>query len=121
MVDVVRTIIFLYQSNNIEAHVKWQIVMADIGIGGIDDTPALSPRYRFFGTHILDRRTGLDLDDNQNSVLVGHDIELVLAVTPVHIAHHVPPGNEILGGTFFAALAGVVMQCHVYRNNPQQK
>ena len=90
MVDVVRPIIFLYQSNNIEAHVKWQIVMADIGIGGIDDTPALSPRYRFFGTHILDRRTGLDLDDNQNSVLVGHDIELVLAVTPVHIAHHVP-------------------------------
>ena len=54
MVDVVRPIIFLYQSNNIEAHVKWQIVMADIGIGGIDDTPALSPRYRFFGTHILD-------------------------------------------------------------------
>lgn len=50
MVDVVRPIIFLYQSNNIEAHVKWQIVMADIGIGGIDDTPALSPRYRFFGT-----------------------------------------------------------------------
>ena len=49
MVDVVRPIIFLYQSNNIEAHVKWQIVMADIGIGGIDDTPALSPRYRFFG------------------------------------------------------------------------
>ena len=51
MVDVVRPIIFLYQSNNIEAHVKWQIVMADIGIGGIDDTPALSPRYRFFGTY----------------------------------------------------------------------
>lgn len=113
MFDVVGAVGLLHQCHDIETHLIRQVIMPQIGVGSVDDAAALGRCHGLLGSHIFERRAGLHFHDNQNIVFACHNVEFILAIAPIDIAHDVTSRYEILGSPLLAPFTGVIMSCHI--------
>ena len=82
--------VFACQGNDVEPDGQVDAELAQIGIGGRDDSSNLCIVDAFLRGAELAVASGSDLYDNEFSLMLGHDVQFLPSRTPVAVPDVVP-------------------------------
>lgn len=98
--------------NDVETGVGIDVVLENIGIGGIDKTRLLLPRNSKIGLAIVVVLPRLHLHNDQLLAIFCDDINLLVPVTPIPFEDLVTLLHQELSSKFLALFAKFIMFCH---------
>lgn len=91
--------------NDVETGVGIDVVLENIGIGGIDKTRLLLPRNSKIGLAIVVVLPRLHLHNDQLLAIFCNDINLLVVITPITFEDLVAFPFQVLGRKLFALFA----------------
>ena len=103
---------FAGDSDNIEAYVKTDAMVTDIGIGSLHNFSNLIVGDSIHGIAITVTSAGFHLYDGQRIILLRHDVKFLMSEPPVTVTYGVATCHEIGRSTILTDLSKFIMLCH---------